>query len=99
MNFDKAVAQLRREARHLLRLGATVPPAARAVLLQDEKLSAYRARLTFLVKVRIRSNFLMSICPTRRNVLCVNVVCNCYHGMGLPSVAVRGAGTCLGCRV
>ena len=50
MNFDKAVAQLRQEARHLLRMGVAVPVAARAVLLQDEKLSAYRARLTFLVK-------------------------------------------------
>ena len=53
MNFDKAVAQLRQEARHLLRMGAAVPAAARAVLLQDEKLSAYRARLTFLVKVSL----------------------------------------------
>ena len=51
MNFDKAVAQLRQEARHLLRMGVTVPASARAVLLQDEKLSAYRARLTYLVKV------------------------------------------------
>ncbi len=51
MNFDKAVAQLRQEARHLLRMSVPVPAAARAVLLQDEKLSAYRARLTFLVKV------------------------------------------------
>ena len=39
MNFDKAVAQLRREARHMMRLGAAVPAAARAVLLQDSGLS------------------------------------------------------------
>ena len=74
VNFDKAVAQLRREARHLLRLGATVPPAARAVLLQDEKLSAYRARLTFLVKVSTQMEFLMGVSPTGGNVLCALVV-------------------------
>ncbi len=75
MNFDKAVAQLRREARHLLRLGATVPPAARAVLLQDEKLSAYRARLTFLVKVSTLLNLPMSTHPTGQNGFFAHVVC------------------------
>lgn len=51
VNFDADVLQLMREARYMQRLGLDTPPAARAVLLQEEKFALYHAQLTHALQV------------------------------------------------
>lgn len=52
VNLDRDVMALIREARHLQQMGADVPEAARALLLQEDRFRHYLAQLSAAVRDR-----------------------------------------------
>jgi dynein heavy chain, axonemal len=54
VNFDKDIAKLVKEAKHMKRMGIAIPNVAQMVLLQDEKFIYYFQQLTHIVKEHAR---------------------------------------------
>lgn len=54
VNFDKDIAKLVKEAKHMQRMGIAIPNSAQVVLLQEEKFNYYFQQLTHIVKEHTR---------------------------------------------